>query len=144
MGNYSLANPDDAKKDDPRANSFFALGGQLVKQNIDWESKYKHNMKKSLIKVTNTIFVIIPRAVAISKEQQQKNDKFLISAIGEECVPMVFSSIPFPFNLRSKTCQVCQYKMKKVKSKEYYFVQGTEFVCVLKAHCQRVVGWKWW
>jgi len=103
---YSLANPDEANKDGARADFFVTLGGQLVKQNIDWESKYKNNTKEMLMKGTDIIDEIIPTALAITKEQQQKNDKFLISATGEECLPMAFSSIPFPLNLCSKTYQV--------------------------------------
>jgi hypothetical protein len=50
--------------------------------------------------------VIIPRSVAINGEQQRNNDNFLLLVIGEECVPMALSTIPFPLKLCSKTCQV--------------------------------------
>ena len=103
---YSLANPDDAKRDGARADFFVALGSQLVKQNIDWESRYKENSRRSLVQVDGIEDVIVPRTVAISEEQQQKNDTFLKSAIGEECLPMSLSIIPFPLKLRSKKCQV--------------------------------------
>jgi hypothetical protein len=117
---YSLANPDEAKKDGARAN-FSALESWLVKQNIDWESKYKDNTKKSLSTEADIMDVIIPRRVAINREQQQKNDNFMQLVIGEECVLMALSTIPFPLKLRSKTCQVRRYEMKNDKWKGVVF-----------------------
>jgi hypothetical protein len=38
---YINANHDDTTKEGARAESFVALGSQLVEQNFDWESKYK-------------------------------------------------------------------------------------------------------
>jgi hypothetical protein len=64
-----------------------------VKQNIDWESKYNTAAKKAMGDNTSIIDVVTQTAATVTKEQQQKNDKFLESAICEEFTPMVFSSI---------------------------------------------------
>jgi len=52
-----------------------------VKQNIDWESKYKTAAKKAQGDNTSIIDVVTQTAATVTKEQQQKNDKFLESAI---------------------------------------------------------------
>ena len=74
---YSLANPEKAQRDGARADFFVTLGAQIVKQNIDWESKYKIVSGRALGDNTSIIDVVIPTAATVTKEQQHKNDKFI-------------------------------------------------------------------
>jgi len=59
---YSLTNPEEAQRDGARADFFVTLGAQLVKQNTDWESKYKTASRRALSDNTSIIDVVIPTA----------------------------------------------------------------------------------
>jgi hypothetical protein len=66
-----------SQRDGARADFFVTLGAQIVKQNIDWESKYKIVSGRALGDNTSIIDVVIPTAATVTKEQQHKNDKFI-------------------------------------------------------------------
>jgi len=141
---YRLANPNKSDKDDARADFFLEIATQLVRQEIDFEAKYKcntraaqANRKRKASAVddgdavelnednedddSSMMDLIVPNNVRLSDSERRSTDKFLQLVHCADCIPTPLKNIPFELKKRSRSCQICQYELKHPKWKDVVF-----------------------
>jgi len=141
---YKMANENVGEKYGDRADFYINLAKELLRDDIDFEAKYKVNTTRRLgaTRRTNNCDseesqgesngersdtnadsgidgLIMPNTTHFTAEERAGVERFLrMGTASETCRPCSFSAFPFPLKKRSKSCQVCQYELKKPKWKD--------------------------
>lgn len=122
---YKLNNKEKTKKAESRADFFLSLASELVKQDVDWATRYKvtassmvHSPSTNenfLDNVDDVMRIPLPRRR--NKCTAQGIEVILNTVSSEQCNPCSFDSFPFDINKKSRTCQICHYEMRRPKWK---------------------------
>jgi Transposase IS4 len=123
---YKLKNKEKTKKAEARADFFLSLATELVKPDVDWASRYKlsatvmddspNSNDNSSSDEERLLFFPQPRrmrAVAMEAVQVIFN-----TVNSEQCNPCSFQSFPFDISKKKRTCQICNYEMRRPKWKD--------------------------
>ena len=137
---YQMANEKVGEKYGDRADFYIELARELLRNDVDFEGRYKvnanaarHTLRTQRENVdagsdkeksdSNSMSddideLIMPRNTHLTDEERAGVERFLRLATNETCTPCSFMAFPFPLKKRSKSCQICQYELKKPKWKD--------------------------
>jgi hypothetical protein len=121
---YKLANNEEAKCNESRANFFVKVATEMVRQDINWEEKYKvspltrkqRRARRNNATDSDTEAGILPAGRVIGDDANEI-EAFADLITHAECIPLSFKGIPFDIPRKSRKCQVCNYEMRRDKWK---------------------------
>ena len=111
---YKLENPDKCKKSESRADYFLSVAEHLVRPGFDWATKYKVTPAVVEQEFGQEHF---PRGQNVDSLETNNMADMERAVTENKCEFVDFDSLPFDLKKRSKTCQICNYEMRKPKWK---------------------------
>jgi hypothetical protein len=111
---YKLVNPDKCKKSESRADYFLSVAEHLVRPGFDWATKYKVTPAVVEQEFGQEHF---PRGQNVDSLETNNMADMERAVTENKCEFVDFDSLPFDLKKRSKTCQICNYEMRKPKWK---------------------------
>jgi len=157
---YQMANDQVGGKAGDRADFYICIASEMIRQDLDFEALYKVRAQgnRTLRPRQNTrndesgtnddddgydskddyIEDLIMRPnIQMTDDEHAALERFLKQSSSDTCIPCSFTSFPFPLKKRSKSCQVCQYKLKKPTWKDVVMSAAHGVRLCLKVHPPR-------
>jgi len=157
---YQIANNQVGEKAGDRADFYIYIASDMIRQDLDFEALYKVHAQgnRTLRPRQNTrndesgtnddddgydskddyIEDLIMRPnIQMTDDEHAALERFLKQSSSDTCIPCSFTSFPFPLKKRSKSCQVCQYKLKKPTWKDVVMSAAHGVRLCLKVHPPR-------
>jgi hypothetical protein len=120
---YKMAHTEEADMDESRADFFVNIASEMVRQDIDWATKYKIVQNAFLRRSSRNRnsdesdqIDILPCG-RYCYDNTDSFNAFLDSLQTNTCTPISFKSIPFEIPRKSRNCQLCNYEMRRDKWK---------------------------
>jgi hypothetical protein len=154
---YQMANDQVGEKAGDRADFYIRIASDMIRQNLDFEALYKVRAQgnRTLRPWRNTRYdesgtnedddgynseddyiedLLMRPNIHMTDGERAALERFLKQASSDTCIPCSFTSFPFPLKKRSKSCQVCQYKLKKPTWKDVVMCAVHGVRLCLKVH----------
>jgi len=145
---YKLSNEKVGEKYGDRADFYIQLANELIRQDIDFEAKYKVNVprhhglrRRRTINYnegsddeetdTGSVYsgieeLILPQNVQLNEQEHESVERYLKISNKGIFQPCSFTALPFTLKKHAKACQVCQYELKKPKWKDVVLCPSKE------------------